>query len=117
MENRSNDAFIVAHRDLQGTKRPTRYVSIVDENNMTADLFHSLTYELCSTYARATTSVAVVPPSELAFSIFLSQLTLAVYYADQICERARLHLQDAPDGTQFLPQVHDNLRWNMVRVL
>jgi eukaryotic translation initiation factor 2C len=71
IENSSskNDAYIIAHKDLIGTKRPTRYVSIVDENNLSADVFHSLTYELCSTYARATTSVAVVPPSKLIFCI------------------------------------------------
>jgi hypothetical protein len=39
----------------------------VDENNLSADDFHKLTYEPSYTYARATTSVAVVPPSELVF--------------------------------------------------
>ncbi len=67
IENSSsrNDAYIVAHRDLIGTKRPIRYVSIVDENKLSADEFHTLTYQLCSTYARATTAVAVVPPGKL----------------------------------------------------
>jgi eukaryotic translation initiation factor 2C len=94
-----NDSFIVSQRDLQGCKRPTRYISIVDENSLTADDFHRVTYNLCSTYARATTSVAVIP---------------AIYYADQACERARIHLQDREDGTKFLPAVHANLQWNMV---
>jgi len=44
----------------------------VDENNLSVDVFHSLTYELCSTYARATTSVAVVPPSESVSPIFFT---------------------------------------------
>ncbi|ELR04129.1 hypothetical protein VC83_02051 [Pseudogymnoascus destructans] len=100
VENSStiNDAFIIAHPDLQGTKRPTRYVTIVDENNMGADAFQRLTFNLCSSYARATTSVAVCPP---------------VYYADQACERARLHLMDADDGKMRHGPVHANLRWNM----
>ncbi|OBT88213.1 hypothetical protein VE02_02429 [Pseudogymnoascus sp. 03VT05] len=100
VENSStiNDAFIIAHPDLQGTKRPTRYVTIVDENNLGADAFQRLTFNLCSSYARATTSVAVCPP---------------VYYADQACERARLHLMDADDGKMKLGPVHANLRWNM----
>lgn len=73
-------------------------MTIVDENNMGADAFQRLTFNLCSSYARATTSVAVCPP---------------VYYADQACERARLHLMDADDGKMKLGPVHTNLRWNM----
>jgi len=65
---------------------------------MSADIFQRLTFNLCSSYARATTSVAVCPP---------------VYYADQACERARLHLLDAEDGKMKLGPVHAKLRWNM----
>lgn len=70
VENSSsrNDAFLVAHKAIIGTSRPSHVVSIVDENNLSADEFHKLTYELSYTYARATKSVAVVPPSELACS-------------------------------------------------
>jgi eukaryotic translation initiation factor 2C len=93
-----NDVFMVAHTDLQGTKRPTRYVITVDDNRLPADDFQRLCYGLCSSYARATVSVAVVPP---------------IYYADQACERARLHLDDAANGSQILRPVHGNLQWNM----
>lgn len=58
-----------------------------------------MTYNMCSSYARATRTVAVVPP---------------IYYADQACERARLHIvKDKATGHDVLGPVHDNHRWNM----
>jgi hypothetical protein len=116
----------------------TNLEMLVDENQLSADDFNreslgrflfvesesaytysGLVYGLCSTYARATTSVAIVPPSELPFSILISltDVWCVVYYADQACERSRLHLQDKQDGTKFLPTVHKNLSWRMVRRL
>ena len=38
-----------------------------------------------------------------------------VYYADQACERAKLHVREAEDGSHILGQVHKDLTWNMVR--
>ncbi len=93
-----NDAFIVAHADLQGTKRPTRYITLVDQNKMPPMAFQRMIHSLCSTYARATRSVAVVPP---------------IYYADQACERARLHLRAVGSDAASLGPVHPNLAWNM----
>lgn len=37
-----------------------------------------------------------------------------VYYADQACERAKLHIREGDDGTQILGQVHENLKYAMV---
>jgi eukaryotic translation initiation factor 2C len=71
-----NDCFIVSHKDLQGTKRPTFYRVLVDENALTADDFNRLTYGLCSTYARATTSVAVWLVSECVIAIWTDLLIL-----------------------------------------
>jgi eukaryotic translation initiation factor 2C len=71
-----NDCFIVSHKDLQGTKRPTFYRVLVDENALTADDFNRLTYGLCSTYARATTSVAVWLVSECVIAIWRDLLIL-----------------------------------------
>lgn len=90
---KENDIFLVAHADLQGTKRPTRYVTLIDENKLSANEFQGLMNNLCSSYARATRSISVAPP---------------VYYADQAAERARILLQN-----NVLHPVHDNLKFNM----
>lgn len=97
--NTRNDAFIISHGDLQGTKRPTRYITLLDENSMTPEEFARITHNLNSSYARATRSVAIVPP---------------IYYADQVAERSKLHLQTDPKtGALTLKQVHPKLKWAM----
>ncbi|KAI9841958.1 MAG: hypothetical protein M1837_000278 [Sclerophora amabilis] len=93
-----NDIYLVAHPGLQGTVRPTRYAVLLDQNNLSANDFQRLTNNLCWTYARSTTAVSVVPP---------------VYYADQACERAKLHLRETPNGEQILGQVHEDLKYSM----
>ncbi|KAI9783161.1 MAG: hypothetical protein M1816_001483 [Peltula sp. TS41687] len=94
----NNDIYLVAHGGLQGTVRPTRYVVLFDQNNLSADDFQRLTNNLAWTYARATRAVSVVPP---------------VYYADQACERARLHLRENAEGVQYVGLVHDDLKYSM----
>lgn len=37
-----------------------------------------------------------------------------VYYADQACERAKLHLRENAEGVQYVGQVHDDLKYTMV---
>ena len=70
------DCFLLAHRALQGTARPTRYQLLMDENGLTADPLQRLIRIGCSTYARSTTAISVVAP---------------VYYADQMAQRSKYH--------------------------
>ncbi|KAI9821210.1 MAG: hypothetical protein M1827_003944 [Pycnora praestabilis] len=117
----SNDIFLVAHLGLQGTVRPTRYAVLLDENNLSADEFQRLTNNICWAYARATTAVSVGKQSSSAitanvsirFNADLLELVPPVYYADQACERAKLHMREGPDGTNFLGNVHENLKFSM----
>jgi hypothetical protein len=37
-----------------------------------------------------------------------------VYYADQACERAKLHVREQENGEQVLGQVHKDLKYAMV---
>ena len=79
-----------AHNGLQGTVRPTHYIVIYDENNLTADQVQTGVHNTSYMYARATKAVSLVPPA---------------YYADLACERARSYLSallDAGD-TQSAP--------------
>ncbi|KAI9812851.1 MAG: hypothetical protein M1832_006472 [Thelocarpon impressellum] len=96
--SKTNDIYLVAHPGLQGTNRPTRYATLIDENNLSANDFQRMTNNICWSYARATCAVSIVAP---------------VYYADQACERAKLHVREAEDGTQILGQVHKDLTWSM----
>jgi len=70
--------YLCSHPGLQGTSRPTKYQVLLDENNMTADEIQDMTYKMCYTYGRSTSSVSVVP---------------AVYYAHLAAFRARCHVK------------------------
>lgn len=80
-----NDIYVVSQAALQGTCRPTHYVSIYDENELSIDNFQRVVLQGCFNYQRATRSVS---------------LHSAVYYADQCCERAKLHLRE--EGGQLV---------------
>jgi eukaryotic translation initiation factor 2C len=94
------DIFLVAHPGLQGTVRPTHYITVYDANNLDANTFQRIVYNLCYSYARATTAVSLVPP---------------VYYADLACFRARSHMN--PDDPNKLNEVRSSLKWTMVSVI
>jgi eukaryotic translation initiation factor 2C len=90
------DFYLQAHAALIGTARPTYYKLILDENKLTVDEFQRLVAGNCSSYARSTSTVSVFT---------------GVYYADQACARARLHLRPSTDGTHIvLPPVSPNLK-------
>jgi eukaryotic translation initiation factor 2C len=82
--------FLQAHTCLQGTAKPAHYYVILDEifrgrrpanpaHRNAADVLEELTYNMCFLFGRATKSVSICPPA---------------YYADLVCERARLHMGD-----------------------
>ncbi|KZF25336.1 Piwi-domain-containing protein [Xylona heveae TC161] len=99
LENSSgHDIFLVAHPGLQGTVRPTRYIVLKDENNLAADQFQRLVNNLCWSYARATTAVSLVPP---------------VFYADQVCSRAKMHVRRMENGTLVLAPPQGNVKYSM----
>ena len=68
------DFYLQAHAGLQGTVKPTHYVVIYDESNLTADMVQQGVHAASYLYARATKAVSLVPPA---------------YYADIVCEQAR----------------------------
>ena len=93
----NNDIFSVSQAALQGTCRPTHYVSVYDENDLSMDIFQRLVLQGCFSYQRATRSVS---------------LHSAVYYADQCCERAKLHLRVEGDR-MVLKDVKPSLAYTM----
>ncbi|KAK2761085.1 piwi domain-containing protein [Colletotrichum kahawae] len=117
---RTWDFFLTAHTALKGTARPAHYTVLMDEifrekygvGAPAADQLEKLTHNLCYLFGRATKAVSICPPA---------------YYADILCERARLHrphLFDESDaastatGSQTAApsnatQVHPNLRDTM----
>jgi len=68
------DFYLQAHAGLQGTVKPTHYVVIYDESQLTADTVQQGVHAASYLYARATKAVSLVPPA---------------YYADIVCEQAR----------------------------
>jgi eukaryotic translation initiation factor 2C len=98
VENRADgqDIFLVPHVGLQGTVRPTRYISLLDENRLTADEFQRICNSLSYSYARSTCAVSSIP---------------AVYYAGLACAKAKDHVHE--NGAETKP-VHSRLTWSMV---
>ena len=101
------DFFLIAHAALQGTvsipslvmsealtfcqARPCHYVVLLDELKLGADQIIKLTHSLCYLQGRCTKAVSICPPA---------------YYADLICDRARLFLAEYlgrswPPGKEF----------------
>lgn len=86
------DFFLQSHNVLQGTGRPAHYVVVLDEvfrarakgtGIDVANEVEKLTQALCYTFGRATKAVSICTPA---------------YYADILCERARLYYSDLFKG-------------------
>ncbi|KAJ0329299.1 hypothetical protein COL922a_012927 [Colletotrichum nupharicola] len=115
------DFFLTAHTALKGTARPVHYTMLMDEifrekygvGAPAADQLEKLTHNMCYLFGCATKAVSICPPA---------------YYADIVCERARLHrphLFDVSDAASTATgasqtatpsnaiQVHPNLRDTM----
>ncbi|KAG0608690.1 hypothetical protein M758_8G124800 [Ceratodon purpureus] len=61
------DFFLVSQAGLIGTSRPTHYHVLVNENkNLKPDDIQSLTYNLCHTFGRCTTSISMAAPAAYA---------------------------------------------------
>lgn len=127
-ESRIWDFYMQAHTALQGTPKSAHYVVVHDEifrrraaakktkgekrsaSQRAADDLESLTHALCYMFGRATKAVSLVPPA---------------YYADLVCNRARLWLSKvfdertvtSSDGGSGVRdedvQVHANLKDSM----
>ncbi|KAF4486867.1 Protein argonaute 5 [Colletotrichum fructicola Nara gc5] len=118
---RTWDFYLTAHTALKGTARPAHYTVLMDEifrekygvSAPAADQLEKLTHNLCYLFGRATKAVSICPPA---------------YYADILCDRARLHrphLFDVSDAASTATgasqtatpsnaiQVHPNLRDTM----
>ena len=68
--------YLASHEGIQGTTKPTYYVKLYDDNNLTADVEQAMTYYLCHLYSRCERSVSYPAPT---------------YYAHLAAFRAREH--------------------------
>ncbi|CAI5438262.1 unnamed protein product [Caenorhabditis angaria] len=71
--------YLVSHAGIQGTSRPTKYTVMWDDNELTGEQVHELTYQLCHTQSRCTRSVSIPSP---------------VYYARLVAQRAKILMTD-----------------------
>ncbi|KAI4672724.1 uncharacterized protein J4E78_001226 [Alternaria triticimaculans] len=77
------DFYLQSHSGVKGTARPTHYFMLADgkiPNCTTIDQLRTLTHSLCYTYCRATGGISYAAPT---------------YYADRLCDRARLYLPES----------------------
>ncbi|KAH7986111.1 hypothetical protein HPB52_025202 [Rhipicephalus sanguineus] len=91
------DFYLCSHTGIQGTSRPSYYRMLWDDNCLSPDELHNLTYQLCHTYLRSTRSVSVPAPT---------------YYAQLVGHRARYHVTNSHEGNGdvqeavALPTIH-----------
>ena len=72
------DFYLQSHTPVQGTAKPTYYVVIRNDMAFNAAQMQDLTNALCYIYARCCLPVGYCP---------------AAYYADRLCEQARLYVK------------------------
>uniref|UniRef100_A0A1A9WFG9 Piwi domain-containing protein n=1 Tax=Glossina brevipalpis TaxID=37001 RepID=A0A1A9WFG9_9MUSC len=58
--------FLVSHKAIQGTAKPTRYNIIEDDSNFDIDLLQKLSYNLCHMFPRCNRAVSYPAPAYLA---------------------------------------------------
>lgn len=91
------DFYLQSHAAIQGTARPAHYFVVLDEifrardakagkqaARNVADVLEGLSQALCYAFGRATKAVSICAP---------------VYWADVLCERARIYLRDVYNAT------------------
>ncbi|KAJ0043187.1 hypothetical protein Pint_18339 [Pistacia integerrima] len=54
-----NDFYMCAHAGMMGTKRPTHYHVLLDENGFSVDELQELVHSLCYVYRRSTTAISI----------------------------------------------------------
>ncbi|KAL1602639.1 hypothetical protein SLS60_006056 [Paraconiothyrium brasiliense] len=73
------DFYLLSHKAVAGTARPTYYVVLENDMQLSPKALQDFTYWLCYSYVRATVPLGYAPPA---------------YYADRLCERARCYFSD-----------------------
>nr|CAD7395763.1 unnamed protein product [Timema cristinae] len=98
------DFYLCSHQGIQGTSRPTHYFVLWDDNRLSADQLHHLTYQLCHTYVRCTRAVSIPAPA---------------YYAHLVAFRARYHMcekeQESGNGSMTSGSSYNSAPSNGVR--
>ncbi|CAL1704410.1 unnamed protein product [Somion occarium] len=74
------DYYLLSHSGIIGTSRPSHYIVLRNDAQMTQQQLQELSFNLCHSYAAATRSVSIPTP---------------VYYADLLCGHADYHF--SPD--------------------
>lgn len=60
------DFYLVSHASIQGVAKPTKYVTLWDDNDMSNDQIEQLAYYLCHMFTRCTRSVSYPAPTYYA---------------------------------------------------
>lgn len=63
--------FLVSHKSIQGTSKPTRYNVIIDDAKINIDDIQAMTYNLCHLFPRCNRSVSCPAPVSLAHLVAL----------------------------------------------
>jgi len=79
-----DDFYLQSQKGLIGTSRSGHYTLLHDDNGLSSDTLQKLSFDLCHTFARSTSSVSIPAP---------------VYYADLVCARSRYHFDSEVLGS------------------
>lgn len=96
------DFYLVSHASIKGVARPTKYVKLWDDLNMSEDEVEKLMYYLCHMYTRCNRSVSYPAPT---------------YYAHHAAARAKTYCDKNIDVSrleheQSKLQIRDNIKQN-----
>ncbi|KAF9513581.1 hypothetical protein BS47DRAFT_1295982, partial [Hydnum rufescens UP504] len=79
-----DDFYLQSQKGLIGTSRSGHYTLLHDDNGISADVLQRLSFDLCHTFARSTSSVSIPAP---------------VYCAFLVCARGRYHFDSEIYGS------------------
>lgn len=88
------DFYLQSHNLRTSTAKPSHYIVLQNNMNLSPKDLQDLTYHLCYTYGRSTNAVSYAPHA---------------YYADRLCERGRLYLRKFYDAG---PQLKNDLKYD-----
>ncbi|GJQ76738.1 AGO2 [Trypoxylus dichotomus] len=96
------DFYLVSHASIKGVAKPTKYVKLWDDCNMSEDDVEKLMYYLCHIYARCNRSVSYPAPT---------------YYAHHAAARAKAYCDRDIDTNRLESEqeklkIHDNITQN-----
>ncbi|KAL6762861.1 Piwi domain-containing protein [Haematococcus lacustris] len=106
------DYYLNSHNGLQGTNKAAKYSVLSDDVGFTADSMQLLTYWLCHTFCRSTTTVSYCPPAYYAHhAAFRGRCWLRKDFStSEVTSSSSGFSGNEPPYKWVFSKVHDNMK-------